>query len=332
MRKRVAIVYNEPSPSRYDSHGEGSAIFSVLQAVDAVQHALLDMGYCITRVPITSYEHIQAKLTNLETDVVFNLFEGICGHPETEALVPDILSKLGIPYTGCPGKALRMALDKAMMKRILKSAGIRTPDFQLLNPDTINTFRLSYPCIVKPRCEDASHGLSPESVVSDHTALKKQVSVLSKSYKDNVMVEEFLGGREFNATVLGNSVCTILPISEIVYSLPPGVPELLTFAAKWDPESIYFHNTNAVCPANINPDEQEYITKTVLEAFWLLRCQGYARVDMRMDDNGFLNIIEVNPNPDISPDAGTVRQAKASGMTYKRLIDKVVQLGLSRRY
>ncbi len=333
MRKRIAIVYNEPSPSRYDALGERNAVVGVLQAVEAVQHALLELDYSVTRIPLSSsLEDIQAKLTNLGTDLAFNLFEGFCGYPETEALVPDILSARGIPYTGCPGAVLKLALDKAVMKKLLKSAGIRTPDFQLLNPHIIHTFRLRYPCIVKPRCEDASHGLSPESVVCDRTALEKQVTVLSKLYSDEVLVEEFLNGREFNATVLGNSVCTVLPVSEIVYSLPPGMPELLTFTAKWDQDNLYFHNTNAVCPADVNPEVYGSTTRMALVAFWLLRCKGYARVDMRMDYKGRLNVIEVNPNPDISPDAGTVRQANACGMTYTQLVEKIVQLAFSRKW
>jgi D-alanine-D-alanine ligase len=259
---------------------------------------------------------------------VFNLFEGFCGYPETEALVPEILFQTGIPCTGCTGSMLRLALDKAKVKVILKAAGIRTTDFQLLNPRILDMFRLGYPCIVKPRSEDASHGLSAESVVDDFAALERQVSLVSSCYGGGALVEEFIDGREFNATVLGNSECVVLPMSEIAYSLPSGMPRILTFAAKWQPDSLYFQATKAVCPADLEAEERKRITETARAAFKLLGGKGYARVDMRMSKDGELNVIEVNPNSDISPGSGAVRQAEAAGMTYNQFIERIVQLAL----
>ena len=225
---------------------------------------------------------------------------------------------------------LRLALDKAKVKVILKAAGIPTPDFQLLSPQTLHTFQLNYPCIVKPRAEDASHGITEGSMVSNFASLEKQVRLISESYGGDALVEEFIDGREFNATVLGNSTGIVLPVSEIVYSLPPEMPRILTFAAKWEPDSPYFHGTKVVCPAEIGTHEREHIAETALAAFHLLGCQGYARVDMRMDREGRLNVLEVNPNPDISPDTGAARQAAAAGMTYTQFIEKIVQLALEK--
>jgi len=145
-------------------------------------------------------------------------------------------------------------------------------------------------------------------------------------------VEKFIDGREFNTTVLGNSQDTVLPISEIAYSLPSGTPRILTFAAKWEPASQYYQGTKVVCPAKINAEEQECVSGTALAAFRLLGCRGYARVDMRMDKEGRLNVIEINPNPDISPDAGAARQAETADMTYTRFIDRIVQLALEKEY
>jgi len=237
---RVAIVYNEPQQSRYDALGEEKAVLGVLESVEAVHRALLELDFDVTLIPLVPpLEQTEKELRNLDKNLVFNLFEGFCGYPETEEVVPQILSEMGIPFTGCPGPVLRLALDKAKTKLILQAAGIKTPDFQLLNPKTINTFQLDYPCIVKPRCEDASNGLSAESVVQDFWALDRQVNVISDSYGGDAIVEKFITGREFNATVMGNSEFTVLPVSEIVYSLPSGMPEVLTFDAKWKPDSPY---------------------------------------------------------------------------------------------
>jgi len=328
---RVAIIYNEPCPSRYDATGEAKAVLGVLDSVEAVHQALRELGYDVIRVPLTPpLERARRKLNYLDADLVFNLFEGFCGYPETEALVPDTLSELGIPFTGCPGAVIRLALDKAKVKDILKDARIPTPDFQLLNPQTLRMFRLNYPCIVKPRGEDASHGLSSDSVASDFTSLEKQVTAISESYGGGALVEEFIDGREFNATVLGNSQGAVLPVSEIIYSLPYEMPRILTFAAKWESDSLYFKDTKVVCPADLKSGEQKHIAGTALKTFRLLGCRGYTRVDMRLDKEEKINVIEVNPNPDISPDSGAVRQAEAAGMTYTRFIEKIVQLSVEK--
>jgi len=329
MRMRIALVYNEPQKSRYDVIGEEKAVLGVLEAVEAVHQALLELDFDVTLVPLVPpLEQAEKELRNLNTDLVFNLFEGFCGYSETEAVVPEILSKMGIPFTGCRGPVLRLALDKAKTKLILKAVGIKTPDFQLLNPKTLKTFQLGYPCIVKPCCEDASNGLSAESVVHNFWALERQVNVINDFYGSNAIVEKFITGREFNATVMGNSEFTVLPVSEIVYSLPPRMPEILTFDAKWEADSPYFEGTKPVCPAEIEAEEQQRIAETITTVYRLLGCQGCARVDMRMDHEGQLNVIEVNPNPDISPGTGAARQAEAAGMTYTQFIEKIVQLAL----
>ena len=280
MCTRVAIVYNEPVSSRYHSKGEEAAVIGVLNAVDAVYHALLKLGYDVVRVPLAlPLEQAREKLNELEVNLVFNLFEGFCGYPETEAEVADILSALGVPYTGSTGPALRLALDKVKTKVILEAAGIDTPDFQLLNPEILSAFQLSYPCIVKPRGEDASHGLTERSVIHDFASLKEQVEHISNLYSGQALVEEFIDGREFNITVLGNSKCTVLPVSEIDYLLPQGMAKILSFAAKWEPDSLAFQGTNVICPAEIEVENQERITEMGLAAFRLLGCQGYARVN-----------------------------------------------------
>lgn len=329
MRMRIAIVYNEPQQSRYDVVAEEKSVLGVLEAVEAVHQALLELDFEVTVVPLLPpLEQAERELRNLDTDLVFNLFEGFCDYPETEPVVPEILAEMGIPFTGCPGPVLSLALDKAKTKVILTAAGIRTPDFQLLNPKTLHMFRLDYPCIVKPCCDDASNGISADSVVHDSVALERQVSVISDFYGGNAIVETFITGREFNATVMGNSELITLPVSEIVYSLPPGMPEVLTFDAKWETDTLYFKGTQPVCPAEIDPEEYQRIAETVMTAYRLLGCRGYARVDMRLDQEGELNVIEMNPNPDISPGTGAARQAEAAEMTYTQFVDRIVRLAL----
>ncbi|MFH1651146.1 MAG: GNAT family N-acetyltransferase [Chloroflexota bacterium] len=332
MRPRVAIVYNAPAPSRYHDRGEDSAVLDVLESVSAVDLSLNELGYEVRRVPLLlPLEQAEGKLRAIEADVVFNLFEGFCGYPETEAAVPEMLAALGIPFTGCPGAALRQALDKAGTNALLRAHGVDTPAFQVLTPETVTAFRLSFPCIVKPRGEDASHGLSAKSVVHDAAALREQVAYISRGYGGQALVEEFIDGREFNVTVLGNSSLNVLPVSEINYALPPGVPRIITFAGKWQPDSPDFQGTKVICPAEISAETVERVRATALQTFRLLGCRGYARVDLRWDGRDRLGVIDVNPNPDISPHAGAIRQAARAGMDYTRFIGKIVQLALEKR-
>jgi D-alanine-D-alanine ligase len=331
MPGRVAIVYNEPQPSGYDDTHEEKAVLGVLEAVTAVHKAALELGYEVTLLPlIPPFEEARQKLAALDVDAVFNLFEGFCGEPETEALVPETLTELGIPFTGCQASVIKLALDKAGVKAILKQNGIPTPDFQVIGPQTLDTFRLGYPCIVKPRGEDASHGISADSLVKDYASLERQVKAITGTYHSGPLVEQFIGGREFNATVMGTSRCVVLPISEIVYDLAPDVPRILTFAAKWEPDSLYFKGTKVICPAEVSETVRKYIADMAMKTFKLVVGNGYARVDMRMDEAGTLNIIEINPNPDISPGTGAARQSAAAGMKYAEFIGKIINMALEK--
>ena len=329
MRPEVAIVYNEPCTCAYVPWEE-KAVLGVLETVDAVYSALVGLGYPISVVPLLPpVERAGDVLKALRVDLIFNLFEGFDGYPETEAVVAGIISELGLVYTGCPPSALSLALDKSKAKDILSMAGIATPGFQVLTPETLSTFNLRYPCIVKPCGEDASHGLTEESVVNDADQLVRQVAKVSELFGGRALVEEFVDGREFNVTVLGGNSPIVLPISEIVYSLPPGMPNLLTFSAKWEPQSFYFEHTGVVCPAEIAEETREQIADVALRAFQLFGCSGYARLDLRQN-GGEPQVLEVNPNPDISPGTGSARQAQAAGMTYIQFIDRIMQFALEK--
>lgn len=329
---KIAIVFNEPKPDRYDELGEGIAVASVLEEVNPVCRALRKLGHSTIKVPLSPpLEQVKNTIKALEADLVFNLFEGFDGLPETEAAVASILEESGIPYTGNPPSALALGLDKARAKQILQSGGIRTPRYQVLRPDDINLFDLNYPCIVKPAREDASHGLSEESVVNDFEQLRIQVQRVSLAFRGDALVEEFLEGREFNATVIGNGHPIVLPIAEMIYYLPPDLPRLLTFAAKWYKETPYYKGTKAKCPAHISDEAIGLISNTAASAFSLIGCRGYARVDMRLDDDGIPNVLEINPNPDISPGYGVARQARAAGIAYDQFIEQILAMALENQ-
>jgi D-alanine-D-alanine ligase len=326
---KIAVLYNDPLPDRYKAMGESLAELGVMDEVQAVEHALAELKYSSMLIPLRPpLSQVDEMIKSLDADAVFNLFEGFGGCPETESQVASLLFKLKIPFTGCPPAALKLALDKSKTKNLLAAAGIPTPGYQILNPEDVKTFQLDFPCIVKPLAEDASHGISEDSVVTNFSSLENQINKICALFGGKAMVEEYVDGREFNTTVIGDGRLTIPAISEIVYTLPPDKPRILTFQAKWEENSLYFDNTRAVCPALITSLEQKRIARIARSAFRLIGCKGYARVDFRQDKSGNFKVLEVNPNPDITPGSGAALQAVASGMTYSQFIKKIIKIAL----
>lgn len=330
MRMHITIVYNKPVSSYYSGTGEDEAVKGVVTEAAAVKKALLESGYQIACIPLSlPFEAAGEILGKLKTNLVFNLFEGFPGYPETEADICQVLTNVGIPYTGCPPHALRLALNKAETKSLFKAGKIDTPDFQLLTPGTLSGFNLKFPCIIKPNSEDASHGITEDSVVNDFHELETQIKKVVTQYRTGeALVEEYIDGREFNTTVTGNKEKQALAISEIEFSLPPGFPSIITYAGKWEVESRYYKGTKPVCPAQVTENEKQKIIETAEKACTITGCRGYARVDMRMDKQGRIYVLEVNPNPDISPDSGAALQAKTFGMTYTEFIRSIVLLAM----
>jgi D-alanine-D-alanine ligase len=329
VKLRVALLYNQPESDRYQAMGESAAEQGVLDEVRAVQQALAELYQTCLLVPLRPpIDSACQTLRNLKADVVFNLFEGFDGSPDTEWQVAAMLAEQKLPFTGCPSPALQLALDKSRSKALFQSAGIPTAGYQVLSPETLIDFRLSFPCIIKPVADDASHGLSEDSVVNNLPALKKQLTKISRLFGGKALVEEFIDGREFNTTVIGHHRLTIPAISEIVYTLPADKPRLLTFESKWQTDSLYYKNTRNFCPAALTSIEQARLSRIAKAAFRLVGCRGYARVDFRQNQKGEFLVLEVNPNPDITPGAGASLQMAAGGITYNQFISRVLHIAM----
>ncbi|MDD5092978.1 MAG: ATP-grasp domain-containing protein [Dehalococcoidia bacterium] len=331
MRSKIAIVYNDPIPDRYTQFGEADAVSDVLEEVETVNDALKELGYDVINVPLVPpLDEVRETIRNLDVDIFFNLFEGFAGQPDTEPIIAGMLALSGKPFTGSTSPTLFLALDKVKSKEFLIGSGVPTPRYHVLRPETMGRFDLDFPVIVKPPAEDASHGITVDSVVNDSAALARQVQKVCLNYGGSALVEEFIDGREFNSTVMGNQDIHILSISEIVYTLPPELPRLVTFGAKWLPGDIYFENTDPVCPAEIDTELWDQVAETSLSAYRLMGCRGYARIDMRLDAEGRAKVLEVNPNPAIAPRSGAALQARSAGMTYAQFIKRIVSLALER--
>lgn len=329
MTFKVAIIYNDPYTDIPNQSGEEEAIIGVLEEVFAVRDALKELQIDWQQVPLRRpLDSVGDTISAIQADLIFNVFEGFDDTPHSEPLVARMIEDMGRRFTGNPSRVLELTLDKARTKELLKSNGIDTPDYQVLTPETVSKFNLQFPCIVKPRDEDASHGLLPENVVHTEEQLAKQIQRISSEFRGYALVEEFIDGAEFNASVLGNKEIELVEISEITYSLPPELPRILTFESKWFEDTAYYKGTGVQCPAQIRPELRKTIEDVVLRSCRAVGTRGYARVDMRQDSNGGIKVLEVNANPDISPELGIALQSEKRGISYSQLIKKIIDLAM----
>ncbi len=277
-------------------------------------------------------ETVIKKINAFAPHAIFNFVESIDGVASYEYCMAGVFELLGFPFTGNIPSCLGNCLNKARTKNILRSFGISTPNSISVKPsDKIaeKNFSLGFPVILKLLNEDASIGISEFSVVHNLKALREQLKFLRDIYKQEIIIEEYIDGREINVAVLGDKV---LPVSEIKFNgLPEDLPKIVTYDGKWMEDSIYFDHTTPECPAKLSKKTKKKIEKIALLSFEALNCRDYARVDMRLDKDENPYVIEVNPNPDISRDSGFARAAAAAGINYSVLLKTIAEFALSRR-
>src|SRR2546422_765885 len=243
-------------------------------------------------------------------DLVFNLCEGVHGKSEWEEHVVGTLEFAGIPITGASLWTLAACRRKPVANALLQQAGIPIPRWTVAQGKIEDDFPL--PAIVKPASEDASAGLDRGSVVSDRKALRARVAAMTEQF-DEVLVQEYVGGREFNVGFVGNRV---LPIAEIDFSrMPEGAWPILTYAGKWELGSADDLGSAPVCPAAIPQKLADRLIRIAELAWRTMQGKGYGRVDLRVDDHGRPWVLEVNPNPHLNDDAGLSRMARSEEHT-----------------
>lgn len=271
-----------------------------------------------------------SNIEQFDPDIIYNFVESIEGKAEFEVFVAGLFDILDIQYTGNTGLTLANCLNKNRAKQILSSYSIPTPEYKIISSyEEINDINLNFPLILKLNNEDASIGISEESVVRDKESLIKRLCFLFGNYKQSIIIEEYIEGREFNVSILNDEV---LPISEIDFTgLPDTLPRIVTYEAKWSEDSIYYSHTTPVCPANIGNELKTILENIALKAYYALECRDYARVDIRLNSSNNPYVIEVNPNPDISEESGFVRAAEAAGIGYEELIVRLANLAIERK-
>ncbi len=348
-KKKITIVYDEAAlditselekafSGRSDGNtkpeSQDTSMTSVVEQVDAIAEALSDAGYNVQTVMTSpTIENLIEKLREEKPDLVFNFCESIEGDSFQEMNVAGMYDLLRIPYTGSGPLTLGSCLDKVRAKEILTFHKLNVPAFRVFtSPDEVSRKKLTFPVIAKPIHEDASAGISNASVVYDREHLQTLLADMLKKFKQPILVEQYVDGREFNVAIVGNEELVALPVSEIDFStMPDGYHHIVSYEAKWMPDSVEYKSTVPVCPAKINQRLQQKIQNTAIRAYQVMGCRDYARVDMRVDKAGRVYVLEVNPNPDLSPgESGFARSAKAFGWTYAQLINNIVESAFKR--
>jgi D-alanine-D-alanine ligase len=301
----------------------------VLREVQAVFKALEGLGHVVEPLPVTDdFSNFFEDISSKNLDVVFNLCERMWDDSSGEILMAHIFETMGISFTGSGSSALWLGLNKDKAKTVLSLFGIRTPSFKMFATEKDTMDGLSFPLIIKPNLEDGSLGIDSTCVAWDVKSLRKKVRVMLEEFKRPVIVEEYIDGREFNVSILGD---TAIAVGEVEFNLPRGEPKVVTYNAKWVKESNEYKNTTTTCPANINKKTEKRVKEIALKASRAIGCRDYARVDMRMDSLGNIFVIEVNPNPDISPESGFSKALKAAGLSYQAFVDQVVGFAIQRK-
>jgi D-alanine-D-alanine ligase len=326
----VLIVYNEPVLP--GDHPDAEAEHEILESVAFVRRTLLGAGFAVA-LHGTGNEPA-ALLHGLDRhrpQVVFNLFEGTADNPDSEAVVAGLLEWLGIPFTGCPAQAMVLARNKHQAKLLFRGAGLPTADFIAVERLPVPAHRLRWPLIVKPAAQDASVGLDQKSVVTDGRRLEERVAYLLATYGPPVLVEEFIDGREMNVALLETHELQPLPVSEVEFTDPtPGHWPIITYDAKWKPESRECRLTPPRYPADVAADVARQLQNLAVRAYHALGCRQLARVDFRLRSNGEPFILEVNPNPSYHPGAGYAAAVKSAGLTHEQVTVDLVRAALER--
>lgn len=326
----VALIYSDyfKRSNKIDYLAEED----VFEARGFVETALSLLGYDYFSLALGKdvYQFI-SRLKQRNFDMVFNLVEGFLGKSALEMNICAVLDLFNVAYTGSEALVIASALDKLRTKEILTYYKLKVPAGRVYANVKNIPKRGKYPLIVKPLLEDASIGISKDSVVYNYQSLRRQVEYILDTYKQQAMVEKFIEGREFNVAVYGNqSNSKLLPIAELTYDKGV-IPRICGYEAKWLKESKEYKGTRPLCPAKIGKKLKEKIQKTALIAYRSMNIRDYGRIDIRMDNNNELYILEVNPNPCLSPGSGFSKALKAAKIPFKNFIKYIIGAALKRK-
>lgn len=263
--------------------------------------------------------------------IVFNLLEEFHGVALFDQHIASYLELMQQPYTGCNPRGLTLGHDKVLCKQILTYHRIPTPRFVVfLRNKVIRPQRkLKYPLLVKSVIEEASLGITRDSIVYTDKQLVDRVLFIHEEVNTDALVEEFIEGREFYVGVMGNQRLQTFPVWELLFkNLPDGIPNIATARVKWDIEYQRELGVTTRAVTDLPAASIRKIVKLCKRIYRALYLSGYARIDLRVNPEGQIYVLEANPNPDLSYGEDFAESASTIDISYEKLLTRIVNLGL----
>jgi D-alanine-D-alanine ligase len=336
---RVAFAYNvKKNKPSIKLEEQKDLEFDSPFVINSIKDALTSLGHEVFMVEADENAFIKLKKLKSKIDIVFNIAEGLWGDAR-ESQIPMYCEVLQIPYTHSGPTTHGIGLDKAFTKLVLKGAdNINVPDSHVVTQKNYKIpSGLKFPLIVKPNKEGSSKGVLDANVVNNQKDLDKRIEIVSENFTKEVLVEEYIEGREFTVAVVGNgNNWQILPIIEQKFDfLPKGMNRIASFELKWLYEDSLKDLTEAYdCPAKLTPKLKKNIEETCANICRLLDVRDCSRIDFRLNEKEELYFIEINTLPGINPDESGISYfplaARTAGMKYKDLIEKILDLACER--
>jgi len=337
-KQRIAVLYDlwyeekeesqepKPSPSRKRRKPDK-------EDRQEIHEALREAGHSPFYVTIDGTRESLAELAKVESDLVFNLTASWAGDDTKDVHLAAYLDLCHFKYTGAGPFGIHLSQNKSLAKKIFAFHSIRTPFFATVYRGRLDWAHddLSFPVIVKPAREDGSIGIEFNAVCESIKELMERIHDIHEKFDSPALIEEYIDGREIYVTVLGNESPVALPAVELDLSkLPEGTPKIAGTEVKWRTGSEAYRKTKSIIPTDLDEKTVKALDETALAAYQALELRDYGRIDMRLDKEGKIYVLEVNPNPWLHSKAEVALAAKESGRSYSALIDEIVNLALSR--
>ncbi len=299
---------------------------------EEVAEALVKLGHEPVMHELDGSAKSLLALARADCDLVFNLSESFGSDDTADFKIAAFLDLIGKNYTGSGPRGLMLAQDKAIAKKIFAFHGIHTPVFAKSFRGRLDfSHDLEFPVIVKPAREDGSIGIEFSAVVTSIRELMERIDWLHQHFDSPVLIEEYIDGRELYVGVLGNEKPEALPVIELDLSkLPEGTPRIAAAEVKWGKGTAAYRDTKSTVATDLPDEKVGSLQKIAIAAYEALELRDYGRVDMRLQPDGRIHVIEVNPNPWLSSRAELAMAARKAGRTYAQLVEEIVGLASAR--
>ena len=332
-RLRVLALVNESlvPPETLEGYSdkeidEWKTEYDVITTLREMGHQVEVLGLSDDLTPIRN------AILKRQPHVAFNLLEEFHGVVTYDHAIVSYLELMRQPYTGCNPRGLLISKDKALSKKILSFHRLPSPKFAVfpVGRKVVRPQKLKFPIFVKSVIDDASLGISQASVVWDDKELNERVAFVHEHTLSDAMAEEFIEGRELYVGVLGIDRLQTLPIWELKFN-KSSAPLIATRKVKWDRKYQEKLGVETCLAENLTDKLQQQISRICKKVYKSLGLSGYARMDLRLREDGRIYVLEANANPNLSYGEDFAESAEKAGISYEDLLQKIVALGMRYR-